>query len=103
MMTVAAPTITALQAQAEANFFLSEHLPDRLTADQPYLDFSSQVWHVPVILTYPFLGVLGQVGEILVSAENKTILSYTPVAETLAAAQALAEQHRDAIEAPVPA
>jgi hypothetical protein len=55
-----------------------------------------------VILTYPFLGVLGQVGEILVSAENKTILSYTPVAEMITAAQELAEQHRDAIEASVP-
>ncbi|HEX4948495.1 MAG TPA: hypothetical protein VFZ34_17610, partial [Blastocatellia bacterium] len=79
-----------------------EHLPDRITADQPYLDFNAQVWHVPVILTYPFLGVLGQVGEILVSADNQTILSFTSVAEMLVAAQELAEQHRDAIEAPIP-
>lgn len=102
MMTATAPTVTALQAQAEANLFISDHLPDRLTADQPCLDDVAQVWHVPVILTYPFIGVLGQVGEIAVSATRLEVASFTPVNEMLCAAKALAEQHRDEIEAPLP-
>ncbi len=34
MLTHITPHITALQAQATANLFLSDHLPDRFTADQ---------------------------------------------------------------------
>jgi len=101
-MTAIAPTITALQAQAAANLFLSDRLPDRITADQPLLDEAAQVWRIPVILTYPFLGSLGQVGEIVISAVKEEIISFTPVEEILKSAQALAEQNRDAIEAPVP-
>jgi hypothetical protein len=102
MATVIAPAITALQAQAEANLFLSDRLPDRITAGQPRLDEAAQVWRVPVILAYPFLGALGQVGEILVSLSKEEVVSHTPVEEMRAAAWALAEQHRESIEAPLP-
>jgi hypothetical protein len=102
MATITVPKVTALQAQAEANGFLLNNLPDRITADQPHLDAEAQVWRVPVILTYPLLGVLGTVGEIVVSANEEKIVSFTPIEEILAAARTLAEQHRDAIEAPLP-
>ncbi|MBW4443644.1 MAG: hypothetical protein KME10_20910 [Plectolyngbya sp. WJT66-NPBG17] len=59
MQTV--PRITAQQAQAISNEFLSDHISDRFTADQPY--FVENFWVVPVILTYPNIGSLGQVGE----------------------------------------
>lgn len=94
--------MTALDAFACANLFLIENLPDRITADQPRFDDAAHVWRVPVILTYPTLGVLGVVGEVVISAENETILSTTPPATMRAAAMALATQHRDAIEAAVP-
>lgn len=94
--------MTALDAFACANLFLIENLPDRITADQPRFDEAAHVWRVPVILTYPTLGVLGVVGEIVVSAADETILSVTPPAAMRATALALASQHRDAIEAPVP-
>lgn len=102
MATITAPTITALQAQAEANLFLSDHLPDRFMAAQPSFDAAANVWRVPVLLSYAVIGPVGQTGEILVSATEEKVISYTPLEEMKAAARILYEQHRDAIEAPVP-
>lgn len=102
MMTMKAPVTTALEAFAAANLYLLDHVPDRLTADQPRYDEKAHVWRVPVILTYPTFGVLGQVGQVVVSALNEDILSATPDAEMIAAAKLLVEPYRDAIEAAVP-
>jgi hypothetical protein len=102
MATMAVPSVTAMQAQAEASLFLSDRLPDRISASNPSLDEDDQVWRVPVILAYPHLGVLGWVGEIVVSTTRPEVLSSTPVEKMLKSAKALAEQHRDAIEAPIP-
>src|SRR5438094_1973231 len=102
MATVTVPIVTAMEAQAEASLFLSDRLPDRISASAPSLDETAQVWRVPVILAYPGLGVLGQVGEIVVSTTKAEVVSSTPVEEMLQAAQALAEEHRDVIEAPLP-
>jgi hypothetical protein len=93
------PKITALEAEAAASLFLSDHLPDRLTAGEPRLDADAEVWRVPVLLAYPVIGPVGRAGEILVSAQAEEIVSYTPVDEILANARALYEQHREAIEA----
>lgn len=90
---------SARQARAAANLFLSDYLPDRFTSDQPHLLINEQAWEVPVILTYPHLGSLGQVGSILVSTHTVDILSHTQFAEMKQAAQEIYETHRDAIEA----
>ena len=102
MATTTAPTITALQAQAAANLFLSDHLPDRFMAGMPSLNPAAQVWCVPVLLAYPIIGPVGQTGEILVSVTAAEVVSYTPIEEMQVAARALYDQHRDAIEASVP-
>jgi hypothetical protein len=102
MATTSAPTITALQAQAAANLFLSNHLPDRFMAGPPSLDLPARVWRVPVLLAYPIIGPVGQTGEIVVSVTTEVVVSSTPIAEMKVAACTLYEQHRDAIEAPVP-
>ena len=96
------PKITALEAEAAASLFLSDHLPDRITAGDPQLDSQAGVWHVPVLLAYPVIGSVGEVGEVIVSGQTEEILSHTPVDEMLARARALYEQHREQIEAPVP-
>ena|SRR5207237_105109 len=96
------PKITALEAEAAASLFLSNHLPDRLTAGDPQLDTQAGVWHIPVLLAYPVIGSVGEVGEVIVSGQTEEILSHTPVPEMLARARALYEQHREQIEAPVP-
>ena len=98
MTTHTAPAITALQAQATANFFLSDHLPDRFTADQPHFDPQMACWHVPVILTYPDVGVLGTVGDIQVAAQTETVVAHTPCAVMRHTAQGLYNAHCHAID-----
>jgi hypothetical protein len=102
MVMIAVPSVTAMQAQAEASLFLSDRLPDRISASSPTLDEDGQVWRVPVVLAYPQIGVIGRLGEIIVSISRPEVLSHTPVEEMLKTARVLAEQHRDAIEAPIP-
>jgi hypothetical protein len=102
MAPTIAPTITALQAQAAANLFLSDHLPDRFMAGPPRLNLAAQVWCVPVLLAYPIIGPVGQTGEILVSVTTAEVVSYTSIEEMQVAARALYAQHRNAIEAPIP-
>jgi hypothetical protein len=99
MTTHTAPYITALQAQAIANLFLSDHLPDRFTADQAQFDPHDACWHVPVILAYPGVGALGTVGEILIAAHTETMIAHTPFEEMRQRAQCLYDAHRDAIDA----
>ena len=52
------PQVTAQQAHAAVNQFLSDYLPDRFTADQAQLSVTGEVWQVPVILAYPMIGSL---------------------------------------------
>jgi hypothetical protein len=82
-----APQTTAQQAQAAANLFLSNHLPDRFTADQAQLSETAKAWEVPVILAYPGLGSLGRGGAICVSTTSEAILSFTPFDEIKQAGQ----------------
>ncbi len=96
------PTLTALEAQAAANLFLSDNLPDRFCADSPRFDKTIRAWRVPVLLAYPFTGSVGEVGEIIVSPTSEAVLSYTPLVEMRSRALSLYEQHREAIEAPLP-
>jgi hypothetical protein len=96
------PKVTALEAEAAASLFLSDHLPDRLAAGDPRLDSQAGVWRVPVLLAYPIIGSVGEVGEVMVSGQTGEILSHTTVDEMLARARALYERHREQIEAPVP-
>ncbi|HSO75157.1 MAG TPA: hypothetical protein VLU47_09985 [Blastocatellia bacterium] len=101
MSTIAVPTITAMEAQAIAFQFLNDRLPDRVIPDTPRLDVVGQVWRVPVVLSYPNLGVLGTVGEIIVSASASEVISSTPVEDIRSAALALAETHREALSIPI--
>ena len=94
-----APQVTALQAQAAANLFLSDHLPDRFTADQPRLIAADNAWQVPVILTYPGSGSLGCVGNIQISTTEERVISHTPLVDMKQRAQQLYNTHRDAIDA----
>ncbi len=100
MIATQIKTLTALEAQAAANLFLSDNLPDRFCADDPRFDRIANLWRVPVVLAYPFIGSIGQVGEIVVSPSSEDILSHTPLEEMRAAAKPLIELHRDAIEEP---
>ncbi|MGH9753604.1 MAG: hypothetical protein ACREA2_12550 [Blastocatellia bacterium] len=83
------PQLTAIEAQAAANGFLLDRMPDRYLAVEPSLDSAAQVWRVKVLLTYPFIGSVGEVGEIAISAFSEEVLSHTPLDETLCASHAV--------------
>ena len=89
--------VTALQAQALVNDFLSDSLPDRFTAN--LAEWVDNKWQVSVILAYPQIGSLGAVGEVQVDAETVKILSHTPLEQMKQIGIALYTANQDAIEA----
>ena len=91
----------APEAERAANRYIRGHLPDRFMATDPRLDTSLNVWHVPIVLSYPVIGSIGEVGEVLVRLADGEVISHTPFDEMRAQANRLYAQHRDAIEAPV--
>ncbi len=80
------------------NGFLLDNLPDRYGAYDPHFDPREQVWRVAVLLTYPYIGSVGQVGEICVSAFSEQIISFTPLTEMQTRGRQLYEQNHAAIE-----
>jgi hypothetical protein len=99
MQTV--PEVTAQQAQAIANQLLSDSLGDRFMADFAERATPENLWRVPVILAYPTLGSLGEVGEIFVSTLSEAIVSHTSFEDMQASAQALYQIHQHDIETPI--
>lgn len=91
--------LTAFEAEAAASLFLFDHLPDRFCPGSPKLDASADLWHVPVLLSYPFIGPVGEVGEITVSAREEKIISHTPIDEMKTLALKIYEERRADIEA----
>lgn len=91
-------SITAIEAQARAEAFLSDHLPDRFCATSPVLSLDGKAWHVPVVLSYPSTGPLGVVGEILVASDRDDILDHSAVSTMKEAANRLFFENRERIE-----
>ena len=102
MATVVIPNITAQQAQAAANYFLNEHLPDRFCADQASFDSTDQLWHISVLLAYPVVGAVGRVGEVLIDDETTKVVSHTTMEIMKQQAAKLYQTHRNEIEAAFP-
>jgi len=89
-------------AKTAANQFIFEHLPDRFCAGQPRLVVFPirTVWSISIVLAYPKLGTIGEVGAVIVDAETGTIAGWTPFEEVRAAAKELYETRKEEIEAP---
>lgn len=104
-MTLAAeiptPRLKPSRARAIANRFILENLPDRLSAGEPrLLAFPIRtVWIIPIELTYPNIGLVGQVGFVAVDGEQEIVVGWTPFDVVEEAAQQLYTDHQDAIEA----
>jgi len=105
IMVLAAETLEAqlnpLRARVVANRFILENLADRFSAGEPrLLAFPVRVvWVLPVELTYPNVGVVGQVGFVAVDGEQETVVGWTPFDVMETTAQQLYTSHQDAIEA----
>lgn len=69
--------VSAETAQAVVNYWLLKVLGDRFTALEPHLIAGGDIWSVPVGLAYPHVGLIGEVGEVLISAFSQGIISAT--------------------------
>jgi hypothetical protein len=85
----------------EANGFIIEHLPDRFCAGAPKMvEFPvRKVWAVPILLSYPRIGPVGEAGIIAVDAEIGTVVGWTPLEEVIKAAQKIYSERKEEIEA----
>jgi hypothetical protein len=93
-------TLDVKQAIATANRFIVENLPDRFSAGLPKLVRFPlrQLWLVPVLLTYPDVGVIGEIGMLAVDGNRPAVVGWTPPEEMEALAHQLYEEKRDEIE-----
>jgi hypothetical protein len=68
--------ISAYVARREVNGYLLRRVANLITSDEPVLELRSEgaVWIVPVILTIPGIGRFGPLGQIVVDAQNGSIL-----------------------------
>ncbi len=99
MIQQAINKLTAIEAEAAANLFLSDHMPDRYCAGNARYNNLAQVWRVPIVMSYLHIGEIGEVGEITVSEFSGKIISHTPFDEMRIKGRSLYEQNREAIEA----
>lgn len=95
--------LDARQAMVTANQFIVEHLPDRFSAGQPKLVVWGELplrplWLVPVYLTYPGIGAVGEVGMLAVDGGHPVVVGWTPAQEMESMAHQLYEKKRDEIE-----
>jgi len=91
--------ITAFEAEAIGGGFLLDYLPDRFGTGAPRFDKAARVWRVPVILAYPRIGSVGEVGELTLDDSTKEVVSHSPFEEMTTRALAIYEQRCEEIEA----
>lgn len=77
MQVVASLPVTAKAAQRKVNSYLLDQLGTGLGSDSPLLWITDNaiVWHVPVYLSLPGIGDLGQVGYLDVDAKTGILLT----------------------------
>jgi hypothetical protein len=89
----------AFEAEAIAGGYLLDYLPDRFSTGAPRFDKAAGVWRIPVILAYPRIGPVGEVGDLTVDDSTKDVISHTPFEEMTTIALAIYEQRCEEIEA----
>ncbi len=87
-------------AMVIANKFIIKNLRSCFTSGLPKsVSFPIQnVWIVPVLLSYPDTGVVGEVGMIAVDNESGSVVGFTPKKEIEKIANALYKEKKTEIE-----
>jgi hypothetical protein len=86
-------TVSVVMAQSVVNGWLLTVLPDRFVAGETRLIAGGDIWCVSVGIAYPRIGIVGVVGEVLVSAFSGGIISATrPEQMKVAGLKCYAEQ-----------
>ncbi len=93
--------IDAETAKRLANRFILENLPDRFCAGTPrFLKFPLHTfWAVPVVLSYPRIGPVGQTGILAVDTETGAVVGWTPLDEIQEVAKVIYDEKKADIEA----
>ncbi|MDZ7360680.1 MAG: hypothetical protein ONB46_08130 [candidate division KSB1 bacterium] len=93
--------VDAETAKRLTNRFILENLPDRFCAGTPrFLQFPLRsVWIVPVVLSYPRIGPVGQAGIAAVDTETGSVVGWTPLDEMKKAAETIHERKKADIDA----
>jgi len=91
------PRITAQQALDVARAFVADHLTDLMGTGVPWRMRSpfGSAWIVPIWIAYPGLDAPGTVGSVAVDEVTGSVVSWTPVDEALANAEAYHARHAD--------
>lgn len=69
--------LSEIDIQGKVNYFISEHLPNKFTANTP-VKLSKDIWSVEIVLSYPNVGKLGVVGSVQLDLAGN-ILDHTPI------------------------
>lgn len=93
--------IDSKAAYLAANRFILENFRDRFSAGTPrHLVFPTRsIWTVPIVLAYPKVGVLGEVGFVGVDGESGVVVGWTPKEEVEKVAEQMYKEKKDEIEA----
>jgi predicted DNA-binding antitoxin AbrB/MazE fold protein len=76
--------VTAETARRQVNRFVLDEISYLMGGEQPSLvETDRLVWRVPVVLTYPDQGVVGQAGSIDVDAETGELLLTSEIIEEI--------------------
>lgn len=86
-------------AMIAANGHLLRHDSTSLMGGTPQRLSGGDLWEVPIVLTSPGYGPVGEVGVITVDAHTGGVVGGTPKDEVRAAMQRLSEENRDALDA----
>ena len=89
---------TALEIEQQVAEYLINHVGDRVCVAEVSYDPIREAWRVKLGLSYPFVGIVGIVGEALVTAESG-IEQVTSLEEMKQRAEPLYDQNKEAIEA----
>lgn len=98
---MAQPKIDPETAKRLANRFILENLPDRFCAGEPrFLQFPMRTfWVVPVVLSYPHIGPVGQTGILAVDTETGAVVGWTPLDEIKEIGKTIYHEKKADIEA----
>ena len=93
--------LTAEEAMIAANRYILLHYPTMYTGAMPrrLILPRKALWAVPIVLTHPDHGVVGDVGLIAVDAASGRVVGATPRSEIVAAGKKLREAKSYDLEA----
>ena len=97
----AIPQIDSKRAFLIANQFVLAHLRDRFSVGFPtrVVFPTRSIWAAPVVLTYPKLGIVGEVGIVAIDTELGNVVGWTPLEEMESTAKELYEGKKREVEA----